>query len=276
MPTDHPMVTVIIPVFNGEKYIAEAIQSVLDQTMADFELIIINDGSTDNTASIIASFGDNRIIYIEQENSGVSAARNMGLEQAKGEFVSFLDADDAFPEESLDVRVKYLMENKDIQIVGGGIRIMNTALEILEDAKTPNYRGLFLPKLLRLDGQVFAGICYLFRRAIIISERFDEGMTHCEDYLFLISIAAKHEVQYGSVCDFIYNYRVHCESASIKEAAWRTGFISLIKKTSRIDGISYGMTIIMRLKVIIMLMKWHIKRRTVKNIHQLFDVVFFK
>ena len=96
--------TVIIPCFNGQKYIAQAIQSVLDQTFSDFELIIINDGSTDNSLKVIEYFAkqDSRIqVITNKKNSGLSAARNMGLDRVKGGYVAFLDADDWWPEKKL-------------------------------------------------------------------------------------------------------------------------------------------------------------------------------
>ena len=87
-------ISIILPVFNGEKFIGKAIESVLNQSLNDFELIIVNDGSTDSTLDIITSFDDERIKVIDQNNKGPGQARNNGLEIASGEYVMFLDADD--------------------------------------------------------------------------------------------------------------------------------------------------------------------------------------
>ena len=92
-------ISVVLPVFNGGRYIRKAIDSVLSQSFDDFELIIVNDGSTDNTLEIINGFDDERIIIINQENRGPGAARNSALEIAKGEYVMFLDCDDWFCED---------------------------------------------------------------------------------------------------------------------------------------------------------------------------------
>ena len=86
-----PEISVILPVFNGESYIEESIESVLNQTFTDFELIIVNDGSTDNTKDIIESFDDDRIEVINQSNQGPGAARNNALKIAQGEYVMYLD-----------------------------------------------------------------------------------------------------------------------------------------------------------------------------------------
>ena len=94
-------ISIILPVFNGEKFIEKAIESVLNQSLNDFELIIVNDGSTDSTLDIITSFDDERIKVIDQNNKGPGQARNNGLEIASGEYVMFLDADDWFCEDAL-------------------------------------------------------------------------------------------------------------------------------------------------------------------------------
>ena len=96
-------ITVILPVFNGEKYMGKSIESVLKQTFTDFELIIVNDGSTDKTLDIINSFDDSRIRLIDQSNQGPGAARNNALEIAEGEYIMYLDSDDWFCEDALEV-----------------------------------------------------------------------------------------------------------------------------------------------------------------------------
>ena len=97
-----PRISVIIPVYNKEKYIAKTLQSVLSQTFTDFELIVIDDGSTDNSAQIIKSFSDERIRFFSQENAGVSHARNFGARQAETGLLAFLDADDIWYENHLE------------------------------------------------------------------------------------------------------------------------------------------------------------------------------
>src|SRR4030042_3726603 len=113
----HPKVSVVIPAYNHEKYVGEAIQSVLDQTFQDFELIIINDGSTNNTEAEILKFKDDRIRYYSQEKRGLSATLNRGIELAKGEYFNFLPSDDAFLPEKLATQLKAFEESRDIGIV---------------------------------------------------------------------------------------------------------------------------------------------------------------
>lgn len=110
-------VSVIIPTYNRAHFLAEAIQSVLDQTFTDFELIIVDDGSTDNTEDIVMKFKDPRIRYINQENSGVSAARNTGIKASDGEYIAFLDSDDIWLPQNLDFKVKLLDARPEIGLV---------------------------------------------------------------------------------------------------------------------------------------------------------------
>jgi len=113
-------VSVVIPVHNGEKYLAQAIESVLAQTFRDFELLIVDDGSTDGTAAIIRSYTerDSRVRALTQENRGVAAAGNRGLQEARHEWVARLDADDVFLPEKLERQVAFLRRNPDAKIVG--------------------------------------------------------------------------------------------------------------------------------------------------------------
>ena len=96
-------ISVILPVFNGEKYIKKAIESVLNQTLTDFELIIVNDGSTDNTLNIINDFTDSRIEVITQDNLGPGASRNKAFKHVSGEYVMYLDSDDWYSEDSFEI-----------------------------------------------------------------------------------------------------------------------------------------------------------------------------
>ncbi|OFX56524.1 MAG: hypothetical protein A2046_14275 [Bacteroidetes bacterium GWA2_30_7] len=107
-----PLVSIIIPCYNAEKWIAVTIQSVINQTYYNWELIIVDDGSTDKSAEIIKTFEDKRITYFQIENSGVSTARNYGANNAKGDFIGFLDADDIFFPENISKKLNFLIENK--------------------------------------------------------------------------------------------------------------------------------------------------------------------
>lgn len=107
-----PLISVIIPCYNAELFIRETLKSILNQTTQNFEIVLVNDGSLDNTTSIVESINDSRIILINQVNSGVSIARNNGLKKANGQFLVFFDADDLMSPNFLKSRVETLRENK--------------------------------------------------------------------------------------------------------------------------------------------------------------------
>lgn len=109
---NHPRVSVIIPVYNGESFLAEAIKSVFDQEYKNLECLVIDDGSKDSSAAIAKKF--EQVIYIYQENAGVAAARNHGVQKASGDYLAFLDADDIWNSEKLNIQINYMEENPDI------------------------------------------------------------------------------------------------------------------------------------------------------------------
>lgn len=113
------MISVIIPVYNGEKTIDAVMKSLLQQTFRDFEIIVINDGSTDNTASILEKYNESNIRIINKENGGVGSARNMGIREAKGRYLMFVDADDECRPEMIEKMYFAMLEQKTEFIIGG-------------------------------------------------------------------------------------------------------------------------------------------------------------
>jgi glycosyltransferase involved in cell wall biosynthesis len=103
---DRPLVSVIVPVYNGGRYIRAALQSIFQQDYYPLEVIVVNDGSTDNTAAIVKAFSD--VTYVSREHQGVAAARNAGIEQAHGDFISFLDSDDLWTPQKTSLQMTYL------------------------------------------------------------------------------------------------------------------------------------------------------------------------
>jgi glycosyltransferase involved in cell wall biosynthesis len=110
--TDAPLVSCIVPVFNGERFVAETVESMLAQSYRPIEVIVVNDGSTDGTAAVLERFAE-RIRVVYQENAGQAAARNHGLQEASGEFIAFLDADDLWLPEKLERQMAHLAAHPD-------------------------------------------------------------------------------------------------------------------------------------------------------------------
>jgi len=123
---EQPIFTVIIPTYNREKFLKRTIDSILTQTFKDFELIIVDDGSTDNTRGLIEAYNDNRIVYIHQGNSGCCAAKNIGLHNAKGEYIAFCDSDDTWMPQKLEKHIQKYREDDEIKVVYNFTGIIRT------------------------------------------------------------------------------------------------------------------------------------------------------
>jgi len=114
--TQSPLVSIIIPAYNAERYIARCLRSAVDQTCKNIEILVVDDGSTDETAEIVKSFGDDRITCIRQQNQGQGAARNNGIRNSKGKYITFLDADDYYMPEKVERQADFL-EHSEYRIV---------------------------------------------------------------------------------------------------------------------------------------------------------------
>jgi len=166
----NPLVSVIIPVYNGERFLAEAIESVLAQTYRPVEVIVVDDGSTDGSAKIAAKFKDN-VHYVYQPNSGPAAARNRGLKMVHGGIIGFIDADDLWTEDKLQVQLPHLAGDPSVEIVLGHIKRMWAA------EGTRDYNQFTEPELaLSLES------C-LFRKTVFDKVGyFDPTLCRCEDW----------------------------------------------------------------------------------------------
>ncbi len=171
----NPLITVIIPLYNGEKFIGDAVQSVIDQQYAPLEIIVVDDGSTDNGAAVTAALGAD-VRLIRQQNAGAAAARNRGISEARGELIAFLDADDLFPPGKLHAQVAYFRQTPEAEIVTGYVQLICLLGAESSVAHAPNQMRN-APSLTMNLGAA------LFRRAVF--ERvggFDETLPFAEDF----------------------------------------------------------------------------------------------
>lgn len=252
-----PLVSIVMPVYNGQAYIEDAIRSVIGQTLAEWELIIIDDGSTDSSLQIISGFTDGRIKVVSQANGGVSSARNIALKMAIGEYITFLDADDILPINSLRARVDFLEYNSDIDLVDGVAYVMDSSLSRVLREHIPSYRGKLLPKLLALDSRVYLTCYYMFRRSALKEVLFNTEMTHSEDILFFIDLAYYSDITYGYVSEPVFIYRVGHSSAMKNSEGLEEGYYQLIRRVNLLKNVDLKSKIFLQLKVMrIMFAVW--------------------
>ncbi len=222
-----PVVSVIIPAYNQSVYISEAIQSVLGQTYPNFELIVVDDGSTDETPQIIAQIHDPRMRVIRQPNAGLSAARNTGLRESSAPLVTFLDSDDYFLPDKLEVLTNYLEEHSEIGLVVGRTRFINeTGNSIIESAKTP--ATLALPELLFENPMCVCGVL-LRRKWLECVGMFDESLRACEDWDLWIRLAYAG-CRFAWVENIVATYRYHQGQMTRESARMRTAIFSVLDK----------------------------------------------
>jgi len=218
-----PLISIILPAYNAEGYLTEAIQSVLAQKHTHLELLVINDGSTDGTAAIVQGFSDPRIRYFEQKNGGVSAARNVGLANMKGDCFCFLDADDRMPPDSLSSRLAVLQQHPACAFVGGAQEQRNADLSEVLLVQRPSYTGHPRAGLIRLDHTCFINCgTWLIKRASNHTYAFPEDMTHAEDVAFFLSISDQGTLY--PTAEIAQIYRRHASAMSNLDGLWR-GYI---------------------------------------------------
>ncbi len=184
------LVSIITPFYNAEKFISDAVSSVLKQTHENWELLLINDGSTDKSKHIVLNFNDSRIRYFEQRNQGVSAARNQGLEEMRGDFFCFLDADDRLPVNSLIDRLR-LFKDTDVFFVDGHVLSYDQGMKQLEYEFVPSYSGNPFNELVRLSPSCFFGITWMIRKEKNVKYQFPLKMKYAEDLWFFTQLAYK-------------------------------------------------------------------------------------
>src|SRR5690606_1176147 len=149
MSANQPLVSVITPTYNRADFIGEAVESVLAQTYPNFELVIIDDGSTDNTRDILEPYlKDSRIRLFHQQNQGQSVARNRGLEEATGEFICFLDSDNAWFPEKLEKSLKAFDHNPESDVVYGDFVVIDEQGRELGENRMTRHSGRITPQLI--------------------------------------------------------------------------------------------------------------------------------
>ena len=234
---DGLVISVITPAYNAGKYISEAIQSVLSQTYPHWELLIVNDGSTDNTEEKVHSFNDLRIKYFLQENQGVSSARNVGLANMQGDYFCFLDADDIIPPRSIESRIEVFLSDDKIAFVDGRVLKKDVNFQNTIKVYQPSFQGNPYNELLSISEKCFFGPTWMIKRNKNQTYQFKEELTHSEDLAFYLSIA--HQGLYATTLEEILWYRTSNNSAMTNLKGLEQGYASLyseIKHNHNVSG----------------------------------------
>lgn len=231
---DHaPMVSIVVPTYNCEKYIEECIQNILDQSYPNLQIIIVDDGSIDNTFQLCSGFTDNRIVLVHKENGGASSARNYGLRYAKGDYILFADSDDYLEKNAVSILVE-LIEAEEADVVyfeadnfaeDTSIRIKKNGLSQKKDY--PILRGNdLIPLLLKNKDYHAAPVLYFIKREVFQSGlHFKEGiMMEDELYTFQLLRFCKKVV---CLRKELYHRRVRSDSVMTSKGKEQFRYISI-------------------------------------------------
>lgn len=244
MPAELPLVSVIMPAYNAEKYLTAAIQSVLDQTFEKWELLVIDDGSIDRTAEIARKFSDadKRIRYIFQSNNRQASARNTGIKKARADFIAFLDADDLWTSEKLELQIRKAKETAADIIFSDGF--------VFPEDDAANESRLFSTLHGKFDGAKMFPLLFIENRLPILSVMArrnvlceiglfneDPRFHGCEDYELWLRLAKAGAIFYG-MQEKLVRYRVHAASTSSKKIEWLEAKLALLQMHSEDESLS--------------------------------------
>ncbi len=233
-----PLVTIIIPAYNAKSYIRRSLGSALEQTYEKVEIIVVDDGSTDETAEIVKSYGDPRIKYIYQENQGQGAARNNGIKRSSGDYITFLDADDRYLPEKVERQVEFLQGHGEYHAV------YCNALHYYSDdpdrllKKNRKYpSGDIFPDLLL--SSLINPNTIMFRREVLERFRFKEGIhgRYSEEWELYLKIARA-----GYMFGYIDDDLVVVEIRKDSNTQWDTQWIIKKNTLEMLEGIAAQMS----------------------------------
>lgn len=226
-----------MPVYNGEKYISEAVHSICGQTYQNWELLVINDGSTDNTKSLVKQLSDKRILYFEQPNKGVGAARNIGLDNMSGDYFCFLDADDVMPPDSLSSRLRIFQDSSEICFVDGRVLEMSEDLTSVKRDYKPSFTGNPFSELLKLKESCYLGQTWMIKRRKEYRYQMETDQTHGEDLFFFLTISKNGGV-YKFTQEITLYYRRRGNSAMANLQGLDHSYIKIYNKIRKWPEVS--------------------------------------
>jgi glycosyltransferase involved in cell wall biosynthesis len=228
-----PTITVLMPAYNAEKYIGEAIASVLQQTFTDFELLIVNDGSTDRTINIIKTFDDPRIRLINQPNLGVAAALNNGLKEAKTNYIARFDADDICLPERLQRQYYFLLNNPEYIIVGSKADYIDMNSEYVFSYSPPAYNNEEIQQLEILQCAFIHSTVLFKKQTVIDAGGYNVHAHNFEDHLLWSTILKEGKAY--NLPQVLLKVRLNPQSVTIDET-WRSKRFRKIKYSAITKG----------------------------------------
>ncbi|WP_019141153.1 glycosyltransferase [Noviherbaspirillum massiliense] len=225
-----PLLTVGMVTWNRAEYIGEAIESVLSQDYRNFELLIVDDGSTDHTEEVVAGFSDPRIRYIRKEHSGLAPTRNRALAEARGDYIVWHDSDDVLLPGVLDAYGKLARTWPEVAVAYGDLIVVGASGNMLGELKSDNHAGNahFLARLARRNALPIGGT--MVKTSVMRAVNgFDDSLTAAEDYDLWVRIAAQR-LPFMHLDRFVCKYRQHGTNVSLKRDEVRAQDLLVLRK----------------------------------------------
>ncbi|WP_071515816.1 glycosyltransferase [Geitlerinema sp. PCC 9228] len=213
----NPTVSVVVPVYNGEQTIQETIESILHQTFSDFEILVINDGSNDSTLDILSKIQQPKLKVFSYPNAGLSASRNRGVRQAKGDYISFIDADDLWTEDKLEKQLKALQENPNASVAYSWTNWIDGKGNFLRSGGYIHAEGDVFLDLLKRDFVESGSNVLVKTKAILEVGDFDESLNAVEDWDMWLRLAER----YSFVCVPLPQILYRVSSTSMSADVWK-------------------------------------------------------
>ena len=227
-----PLISVVMSVYNGEKYLRSSIDSILDQTYKNFEFIIINDGSTDSTKEIILSYDDPRICLIDnEENMGLTKSLNKGLKIARGEYIARMDADDVSMPGRFESQIDFLNHHQDYAVVGTFLKVINEDSKVVFTIEKPTQHA-DIREFLNKDNCIGHGSAMIRKTCLQNVGFYDESIEKSQDYELWLRISQNYRL--ANIPQYLYMWRNHKENISEKHRNEQKHFVEMVK--TRAEG----------------------------------------
>ena len=234
MQQDTPLISVVIPVYNGERTIQETLRSVLRQTLANFEILVINDGSTDRTARVVASLDDPRIRLLNFANGGLAVSRNRGIARASGQFIAFLDADDLWTPDKLESQYRALVDHPECAVAYSLTHYIDEAGHHKGICSGYIANGNVYDDFLKFNFLGSGSNPLIRREALSEVGDFDPAFNPAEDWDMYLRLARRFP--FICVPEFQILYRTHQRSMSASVAPMEAAILKLFEKVDVLPG----------------------------------------
>ena len=241
---NHPLVSIIVPIYNTAKYLPKCLDSILNQTYQNLEIILVDDGSTDDSGTIAKNYAkkDSRIKVIHQENAGQSSARNLGLKKSTGEYISFIDSDDTIAKTFVEKLLQPYLKNPNISLTVCGLRYnwlkTKTSTEVflkpLRKRRKNESKKAYILYLLTVDGRMYSSFNKIYQKSYLKNLEFDRKLNFAEDTKFVLEYIKNTPDQsdIAFILEALCYYNYGTETSTLKKTAtvwknWQTSYQNL-------------------------------------------------